>query len=523
MPRALSRLRWQLTLSHLVAIAFTLVSMIGAMVLIATSWIGTQTNPAREPTRDAQFVAQAVGGIVTRGESAELNTILRAMVDGRLRLTIPTGPPVAHGPGGLVPSLDNVSYIAVVTADGRLVGSSDASGAAFTPPERDAWSALAAEAMARRRAPDLGAARTDGTTALGAYPVLRDDGRPVASVVVAIPSAALARPMGILDPLRALAIFGAVSVAVLGAASLFALASASFVAYLLSRRLVATLERLGRAVEELAAGDLAARAPVSGDDEVGQLGQRFNHMAADLERTMHELEAERDRVGGLLTARQQLVAGVSHELRTPVATVRGYLESILGRAHSGDLRADLETMDRELNRLQRLIDDLFTLSRAEVRQLELRPAPTDTGALVKRLVDTMAPLAWSQRRVQVIAEVAPDLPLANVDAERFEQMVSNLLGNAVRHTLPGGLVAVVVAAEPDALRLEVRDTGEGIAPEDLPYVFERFYRGQNEDGRGGAGLGLALVKELAEAMGGTVEAASVPGEGSCFELRLPLA
>jgi signal transduction histidine kinase len=273
------------------------------------------------------------------------------------------------------------------------------------------------------------------------------------------------------------------------------------------------------------AGDLTSRVEEGRADEVGQLARRFNQMAADLERTLRDLAAERDRVTGLLENRRQLVAGVSHELRTPVATVRGYLESALRRGEvlPADLRADLATVEREVERLGRLIEDLFTLSRAEVGRLELRPEPTDAGAVVRRLAETMAPLAWGQRRVQVLADIAPDLPPACADAQRLEQIVANLLGNAVRHTPPGGLVAVVVAAEPDAVRVEVRDTGEGIAPEDLPHIFERFYRGHGGDGRGGAGLGLALVKELAEAMGGAVEAASTPGEGSCFTVRLPRA
>jgi signal transduction histidine kinase len=151
----------------------------------------------------------------------------------------------------------------------------------------------------------------------------------------------------------------------------------------------------------------------------------------------------------------------------------------------------------------------------------LRPAPTDAGAVVRRLVETTAPLAWGQRRVQVLAEVTPDLPPARADAQRLEQIVSNLLGNAVRHTPPGGLVAAAVTAEPDTVDVEIRDTGEGILPEDLPHVFERFYRGRTGDGRAGAGLGLALTKELAEAMGGSVDAASTPGAGSCFTVRLP--
>jgi signal transduction histidine kinase len=111
--------------------------------------------------------------------------------------------------------------------------------------------------------------------------------------------------------------------------------------------------------------------------------------------------------------------------------------------------------------------------------------------------------------------------MAYADRHRLEQVVSNLLGNAIRHTPPGGLVAAAVTAEPNAVRLDVRDTGEGIRAEDIPHVFERFFRGRSQHGEGGAGLGLALVKELTEAMGGSVEASSALGEGSCFTVRLP--
>jgi signal transduction histidine kinase len=143
--------------------------------------------------------------------------------------------------------------------------------------------------------------------------------------------------------------------------------------------------------------------------------------------------------------------------------------------------------------------------------------------VVRQLVATSAPLAWRQRRVEVLADVAPDVPLAIADRQRLEQVLSNLLSNALRHTSPGGLVAVAVAPGPnDEVRIEVRDTGEGIDPEDLPHVFDRFFRGRN-NGEVGAGLGLAVVAELTAAMGGQVSATSSPGQGSCFEVRLRVA
>jgi signal transduction histidine kinase len=297
--------------------------------------------------------------------------------------------------------------------------------------------------------------------------------------------------------------------------------------YFVARRTTRRLEALAAAAKSLRDGDYAARIEVMGEDEVAQLQADFNAMADDLGQTVDELQAERDKVTSLLQSRRDLIANVSHELRTPVATIRGYLESTLASRdeESPKLQHDLEIMEREVGHLQMLIEDLFTLSRAEVGELVLACEPVDVGATVRRMVDTVAPLAWRTGRVEVVAQVPPGLPSALADERRLEQVLSNLLHNGVRHTPPGGIVAVMAVAEQDAVRIEVRDTGQGIPPEDLPYVWERFYRGESaraEDSHG-AGLGLALVKELTEAMGGRVEVESVVGEGSCFTVRLPRA
>ena len=288
------------------------------------------------------------------------------------------------------------------------------------------------------------------------------------------------------------------------------------------------LEHLAAATAALRGGDLAARVPVGGEDEVARLQADFNAMAADREWSRSELEAERDAVARLLADRRGLVAAVSHELRTPVATLRGYLDSALGRwdgAPPPTLRDDLGVMAAETERLGRLIDDLFTLSRAEVGRLPMTLRPTDIGALLRRAAAVVAPLAWDRGRVQVVAEAAPDVPSALADPDRLEQVVRNLIANAVRHTPPGGVVLLSAEAAGNAVLVQVKDTGEGIAADDLPHIWERFYRADSARARdgGGAGLGLALVKEQTEAMGGGVAVESAVAAGSCFSLRLPAA
>jgi signal transduction histidine kinase len=296
--------------------------------------------------------------------------------------------------------------------------------------------------------------------------------------------------------------------------------------YLFTRPTTRRLQALAAATTTLKDGDYGIRVPVQGEDEVAQLQSNFNAMAADLERAVRELEGERDTVRKLLEARRQLVASVSHELRTPVATVRGYLESSLEHWRASppeSLHRDLEVMEREVVRLQSLIDDLFTLARTEVGRLEMRCEPVDLARLARGIVEKMAPLAWKTSRVEMVAEAAPGLSPALADANRLEQVLQNLLHNAVHHTPPGGIIAVTVEADGDANIIRVKDTGEGIAPEELPHIWGRFYRTDRSRERpeGGTGLGLALVKELTEAMDGSVSVESTPGAGSCFTVHLP--
>lgn len=294
------------------------------------------------------------------------------------------------------------------------------------------------------------------------------------------------------------------------------------ISYLVSRPLNRRLQTLTAAARELRAGKLEARVPSAGHDEIAQLQDDFNSMAENIQQTNQNLNESRDQIAALLKNQRELTAQVSHELRTPVATLRGYLEKSLDSAAPipDVLSKDLEIMHREVLRLQGLIDDLFTLSRVDLQQLELHIARVDVGALVERVVDTLKPGAWKNGRVE-ISHLLPEKRLfALADEQRLEQVILNLLNNAVRHTGPGGLVVVTVVALPEAVEIAVADTGEGIAAERLPYIWERFNHGSDANG---SGLGLALVKELVERMQGEVGAESTLNTGSRFWVHLPLA
>jgi signal transduction histidine kinase len=307
----------------------------------------------------------------------------------------------------------------------------------------------------------------------------------------------------------------------LATALIVILPPSALASYLYSRCMIRRLESLAHTASELQQGNYAARVEVSGLDEVAQLQTDFNAMAADLENALAEIQAERDKVASLLDAQRQLTASVSHELRTPLATIQGYLEPALENPKTFNTET-LAIIEQETQRLQRLIDDLFTLSQAEVDALKLQIQPIDVGAVAQSMIETHAPLAWQRGRIEVVAQTDGDQLIALADEGRLEQILTNLLRNGIRHTPPGGIVAVMVSQDEAWIQLEVRDTGEGIDPKELPLIWGRFYRGSEgrQNSKSGAGLGLALVKELTESMGGTVNVASTLGEGSVFTIRL---
>ena len=302
------------------------------------------------------------------------------------------------------------------------------------------------------------------------------------------------------------------------------LAPAALVSYLLVRRLTGRLSHLAEATRRLRQGDYQARAEVQGTDEIAQLQQDFNGMAVDLEYAFGALSEERDKVSRLLEDRRQLTANTSHELRTPVATIQSYLDSLSERAGLPEsVQGDVSILQNEVHHLTRLIDDLFTLSQAEVGALEFVSEPVEIASLVRQVAGVFRPLAWQSGKVVLVVEAESD-PIIAVDPDRMEQVLANLIRNAIHHTPPGGIISLLVREDGQEVKLHVRDTGEGINEEDLPHIWERFYRGEEAraSGHRGAGLGLSLVRELVTEMGGEISVLSQTGIGTEFIMSFSL-
>ena len=281
---------------------------------------------------------------------------------------------------------------------------------------------------------------------------------------------------------------------------------------LLSRQVLAPVRSLSAAAQRLGRGDLSQRVSNSGRNEISQLARTFNSMAEDLE------SAERQR--------RSLMADVAHELRTPLSNIQGYLEAV----RDGLLQPDAATMDtihQQVLHLADLVEDLRLLALAEAGALPLNREPDSLEDLLRRAVESFGPRAQA-KGVALALEVPPQFPLVQMDRTRIAQVVANLVENAIFHSPEGGVVTVSVEVTgPESerrARVTVADTGAGLPKEDLTLVFERFYRVDPSRARstGGVGLGLTIAKQLVEAHGGTIAAASTLGEGSRFVFELPV-
>jgi two-component system, OmpR family, phosphate regulon sensor histidine kinase PhoR len=275
----------------------------------------------------------------------------------------------------------------------------------------------------------------------------------------------------------------------------------------------------------LARGDFHARLRVSGRDELGILSEQLNDTGANLQRMFEQLQHEHTELENLERIRKDFVINVSHELRTPLASIQGYTETLLeGALHDPDNNMKFLSIIRQnAERLGRLTADLMTLSRLELKSTKFQFASYYVNDLLADCVDSMLPMA-EKKRVAIRVERTVETTEVFCDSEAVHQIMSNLLDNALKYTPEGG--SIIVGAKPHGELVEtyVRDTGTGIPAEDLPRLFERFYRVDKARSRelGGTGLGLAIVKHLVRAQGGNVRVESEIGKGSTFLFTLPV-
>lgn len=269
-----------------------------------------------------------------------------------------------------------------------------------------------------------------------------------------------------------------------------------------------------------AAGDL--------ESEVAQALLGVGATKLQLAESRARAEAERARAEHSEQSRRQLIVNVSHELRNPIASIRGHVDSLLDAGQGGspeDTRRYLEVVARETERLGALADDLLAAAQGDAGELRLVLAPVAAGECVRQVADTMAPLAARERSVTIVHEVEEDSPEVLADRDRLVQVLANLVRNAIKYTPEGGIVSLRARRAEAAVEVLVSDTGIGIAPAELERIFERFYRTDASRSRatGGFGLGLAISRDLVEAMGGSITAGSVEGQGSTFTVRLRVA
>jgi signal transduction histidine kinase len=517
LPRAVAsayarRLSWKLTFSHLLVVVISEAAYLIAAVLVLSfvaSLTGGTNLPEYSPAmaQETRALAALVADPLATRSPADLSTLLASLP-----------PRDATGSGAFDGSLSPNNVLVVVTPDQQIRASSSAdvpAGQPLSAIQPSVWESILTNALQGNRDPNppyLTGRDERLRVLVTAYPIVDQQGHIVGAL--GLRSAPVARG----DNLRPVRLLASVSLLIVGQLVLIGIL-AGFVStgagFLMARSFSRRLRKLEDAAEAIAAGDLSRRVTVTTPDEIGRLGERFNWLAERLQEVDNN--------------RRAFVSNISHELRTPLAIIRGHVDAQLdapnGAAPSATRNA-LAVIDREARTLGDLVDDLFTLSRLEEAALPIQPAPVNVQEVAATTVNGLQPLALARGHIAVRSLVPADLPPALADRTRLAQILSNLLHNALRHTPDGGVIVVEGALTPDdrAIVLIVTDTGAGIAPADLPHIFDRFYQGERT-GRhqDGSGLGLAIVRQLVEAQGGTIQAESVPGQGASIRFTLPRA
>ncbi len=298
---------------------------------------------------------------------------------------------------------------------------------------------------------------------------------------------------------------------------IFAGGIATILGYFLSSTVTERIHLLKEAAEKLAQGDLQTRVPVTGRDEIAVLSESFNRMVA-------QLQAADQKQRELEDLRRDLIAWVSHDLQTPLTSMRAVLEALAdGVVEEPEMvKRYLATAQRDVMSLSALIDDLFQMSQLDAGGFPLHTAQASLSDLISDTLESFSELAKKQG-ITLAGQVESDVDPVLMDTQAIGRVLNNLLSNAIRHTPAGGRVSLRVRRTGPGVEVTVSDTGEGIRPQDLPHIFERFYRGEKSRNRGtgGAGLGLAIARGIVHAHGGEIQVQSQVGQGTQFTFHLP--
>lgn len=495
-------LYWRIAVGLFAFLALMLAAE-GALFLWMTDRIAG-SMPARSPRRLATLVASDVGTALAADPSLDLQQYVDDQYDQVFQTFL-----VIMRDGRIVANHDDVSddLLDAARAEpgfpglaGRLAGfrgRRDRGGPAPQPPRvtlpTDEGESDREGGNDRRPAPRL----------RGEFAPIRVAGATVGRVAVLPEPPPFSRVLRELGPTMGLVAGGVL------------LVGTALIAFVVFGPVRGRLKDVQWAAERLGTGDLSARAPEEGGDEVAALARSFNRMADDLASRARALDAS-DK------ARRQLLADVSHELMTPLTAMRGYIETL---SMTG-LPLDAATRERylgivtkETHRLERMIGDLLDLARLEGGGTTMRREPVDVAAVFDRVAERHEREA-RDRNVRLVLGVDAGAERVVGDRDRLEQALQNLAANALRHTPDGGDISVRAAPAPDGVRVTVRDSGPGIAPDHLPLIFDRFYKGDAaRKASGGSGLGLSIVKAIVERHGGTIMARNEGG--AVFEIVLP--
>ncbi len=297
----------------------------------------------------------------------------------------------------------------------------------------------------------------------------------------------------------------------------FAGGMAMILGLFLASALTNRIHSLEQASRSLAAGQLSVRVPVQGRDEIASLAAAFNQMAT-------QLEAADQKQREVEQLRSDLIAWVGHDLQTPLASIRAILEALADGIvdDPASVQRYLQTAQRDVRSLSLLIDDLFQMAQIDAGGLKLDLTPNSLSDLISDTLESFSALAGRQG-VILEGSVSPEVDPVCMDAPRIGRVLNNLVGNAIRHTPAGGRVQLRARRNGPRVEVVVIDSGEGIRPEDIPHIFERFYRGEKSRSRatGGAGLGLAIARGIVEAHGGEIKLEGNPGGGTRFIFSIP--